>query len=73
MSNGVAYATTVHKSQGLSLDNVQVMFGNHFFKTPGMLYVALSRSRSPEGLRLVGSAGQFVGRCTVNPVVRSWL
>lgn len=63
----VAYATTVHKSQGLSLDQVQVTLGDHFFKTPGMLYVALSRCRTPQGLRLVGSARMLAERCTVHP------
>lgn len=69
----VAYATTVHKSQGLSLDNVQVMFGNHFFTHFSMLYVALSRARSIEGLRLVGDLTSFVKRCKTNPAVARWL
>lgn len=63
----LAYATTVHKSQGLSLDHVQVTLGDHFFKTPGMLYVALSRARTPQGLRLVGSPTMLAERCTVHP------
>lgn len=56
-----------HNSQGLSLDQVQVTLGDHFFKTPGMVYVALSRARTPQGLRLVGSAAMLAERCTVNP------
>lgn len=63
----VAYASTVHKIQGLSLDRVQVTIGEHFFKTPGMLYTALSRARSAEGLRLVGSPAMLAERCTVDP------
>jgi len=45
------YAITIHKSQGLSLDDVRVDLGRGAF-APGQLYVALSRARSPEGLSL---------------------
>jgi len=69
----VAYASTVHKSQGLSLDKVQVNIRDHFFKSPGMLYVALSRARTAAGLRLVGSPGAIVERCTTDPRLREWL
>jgi ATP-dependent DNA helicase PIF1 len=69
----VAYASTVHKSQGLSLDRVQVNIRDGFFKSPGMLYVALSRARSAQGLRLVGSAAAFVERCTTDPRLKAWL
>lgn len=69
----LAYATTVHKSQGLSLDRVQVNIRDPFFAQAGMLYVALSRARSIEGLRLVGTPEGFRARCTVNPKLRSYL
>lgn len=69
----VAYATTCHKSQGLSLDRVQIMFHNKFWAEPGMLYVALSRARTPQGLRLVGTPQQFEARINVNPEIRRWL
>ena len=69
----VAYATTVHKSQGLSLDRVQVNLREPFMASPGMAYVALSRARTLEGLRLIGSAQTFVARCTVDPRVRQWI
>lgn len=62
-----------HNSQGLSLDQVQVNIRDHFFSTPGMLYVALSRARTAEGLRLVGQPGTFQARCTVDERVRPWL
>ncbi len=68
----VAYATTVHKSQGLTLDRVQINIRDHFFRSYGMLYVALSRCRTAEGLRLVGTAEGFVDRCRVDPLVKSW-
>ena len=69
----VAYASTVHKSQGLSLDRVQVNIRDHFFKSPGMLYVALSRARTAAGLRLVGSRTAIVDRCTTDPRLRGWM
>jgi len=69
----VAYASTVHKSQGLSLDRVQVNIRDPFFRSPGMLYVALSRARTMEGLRLVGSPKALIERCTTDPRLRRWL
>lgn len=48
----LAWAVTVHKSQGLSLDAAIIDLSQAF--TPGMGYVALSRVRSLEGLILVG-------------------
>jgi hypothetical protein len=55
------------------LDKVQVNIRDHFFKSPGMLYVALSRARTAAGLRLVGSPGAIVERCTTDPRLRGWL
>jgi ATP-dependent DNA helicase PIF1 len=48
----LAYATTVHKSQGLTLDRIQVVI-DYMMRRPAMLYVALSRCRTLEGLRVV--------------------
>lgn len=69
----VAYASTVHKSQGLSLDKVQVNISDAFFKTPGMIYVALSRARTLEGLRLVGTHAAFIERCMTDKRLARWL
>lgn len=69
----LAYATSVHKAQGLTLDLLQVNIRDPFFSTGGMLYVALSRCRTAEGLRLVGTAQGFRARCVVNPKVKPFL
>lgn len=69
----VAYAATVHKTQGLTLDRIQVNIRDGFFKQPGMLFVALSRARTPEGLRIVGDPRAFMERCRVDGRVVRWL
>lgn len=68
-----AYATTVHKSQGLSIHRAQIDIRDPFFAAPGMCYVALSRVRTPEGLTLVGNPETLVSRIKVNEKVRRWL
>lgn len=47
----LAYAITVHKSQGLSLERVALKLGSGCF-SHGQLYTALSRCRSIRNLRL---------------------
>jgi hypothetical protein len=48
----LAWAVTVHKSQGMTLDIAEIDLTHSFVK--GMGYVALSRLSSIDGLRLMG-------------------
>lgn len=52
----LAWAVTIHKSQGMSLDAAEIDLSRAF--VPGMGYVALSRVRSLDGLYLVGLGPQ---------------
>jgi ATP-dependent DNA helicase PIF1 len=74
----LAWATTVHRSQGLTLDKVQIDLGPanqnwHFMGSPAMVYVSLSRVKSPTGLRIIGNPSLLARRCKVDPKVVSWL
>lgn len=68
----LAYCSSVHKSQGLTLDAVQVDISDPFFTAPAMTYVALSRARSLEGLRIVGNPDLLLKRCTVDKKVEKY-
>lgn len=48
----LAWAITIHKSQGMSLDNAEIDLRSAF--AYGMGYVALSRVRTLEGISLIG-------------------
>ncbi|MCM1021925.1 MAG: AAA family ATPase [Muribaculum sp.] len=50
----LAWALTIHKSQGLTFSNVNIDVGTGTFSS-GQTYVALSRCRSIEGLKLISS------------------
>lgn len=61
----LAYAMTIHKSQGLTLDSAIVDI--RAAREPGQAYVAVSRVRSLDGLWLKDAiAGVFVSREAIN-------
>jgi ATP-dependent exoDNAse (exonuclease V) alpha subunit len=47
----LAYALTIHKSQGCSLDYAEIDLSNTF--APGQAYVALSRVKNLDGLSII--------------------
>lgn len=47
----LAWAVTIHKSQGATLESAEIDIGNNIF-APGQTYVALSRVKSLDGLYL---------------------
>jgi hypothetical protein len=69
----LGYCSTVHKSQGLSLDRVQIDCRDGFFGSPSMAYVALSRARTISGMRIVGDPNLLARRIKFNPEVAEWL
>jgi ATP-dependent DNA helicase PIF1 len=68
-----AWASTCHKSQGLTLDKVQIDYRGTFFGHEAMMYVALSRCRTLAGLRLVGQKEVFVQRCKMDRRILPWI
>lgn len=69
----LAWAATTHKTQGLTLDRVQIDIRNAFFGSPAMAYVAVSRCRTAEGLRIVGGERLLASRCRIDPKIQRWI
>jgi ATP-dependent exoDNAse (exonuclease V) alpha subunit len=70
----LAYAITIHKSQGMSIDSLVCNIDNIFEKS--QFYVAISRAKDPKKLLLDYSYNNFpnhLGRCIqVSPKVREF-
>ena len=69
----LAYASTCHKAQGLSLDRVQIDFRGWMMGGAAMSYIALSRGRTIEGLRVVGMKEVVAAKCKIDERVRKYL
>lgn len=68
----LAYATTIHKAQGATLDDLWVDLSRLW--EPGHAYVALSRLRRGSGLRLLGwSSKSFITDSLVTKFYESFL
>ncbi|GHJ87381.1 hypothetical protein NliqN6_3783 [Naganishia liquefaciens] len=63
----LAWAMSIHKSQGQTLERVKVDLGSVFEK--GQAYVALSRATSLEGLQILGFSKAKV---MAHPKVKEW-
>ena len=66
----LAWAMTIHKAQGTSLDKVGIDMNNHF--APGMTYVAISRCKTEEGLHFVGRLDTVLADPRVDRLYRSY-
>lgn len=70
----LAYAITIHKSQGMSIDNLICNVDNIF--APSQFYVAISRAINPHHLKLEfnrGDLNQYIRRIiTVDPRVTGY-
>jgi ATP-dependent exoDNAse (exonuclease V) alpha subunit len=69
----LGYASTVHKCQGLSMDRCQIDFTSWMFGQAAMLYVAMSRARTIEGMRIRGMREHIITKCKCDPRIISWL
>lgn len=69
----LAYASTVYKSQGLSLDKVQIDYSHEFLGAPSQSYVALSRVRTPRGLTIVGNRKLIESRTNITSDILPWI
>lgn len=69
----LAYASSIHKSQGLSLDRVQIDSTPSFFGASAMSYVSISRARTPEGLIIVGTPQLLERRIYLDKEVKRFI
>lgn len=64
----LAWAITIHRCQSMTMDAAQIKLGGSFLpRLSGGCYTALSRVRTKEGLRLVGTKDDFIKSVYVDP------
>ena len=67
-------SSTIHKGQGLTLEQVQLDVRNDFMRRlTGALYTGITRVVNYRGLRIVGSKEQFIRACYVNPMYLEYI
>ena len=69
----LAWASTTHKAQGLTMEKVQIDARNRFMGSPAMAYVALSRCRTPQNIRIVSSPADFARRIQTAKECLRWV
>lgn len=69
----LAWAMTIHKSQGLTIPKVQLHIKHWFAGEPALVYVACSRVREASQLKIVGTVQELMGRIKAHPEVTRWL
>jgi ATP-dependent DNA helicase PIF1 len=69
----LAYASTTHKSQGLTLAGaVAINLSENFFGSPAMSYVAASRATKAENLTFIGTPAMLAKRTKAHAEVSEW-
>lgn len=70
----LAYALTVHRVQGLTLDYIQTSVNDNFLKNlSGGLYVILSRLRDYNNLRLIGNTKSLIQSNYIDPQIKKFI
>lgn len=69
----LAYASTCHKLQGLSLEKLQIDSRDQFFGSDNLAYVAISRCRTPQGLTIIGQPSHVASKIRVSKEVLKYI
>jgi ATP-dependent DNA helicase PIF1 len=70
----LAYALTIHRTQGMTLDYVQARLTDNFLATlSGGTYTMLSRIRNYTNLRLIGTKQHFIRSCYLDAETKRFI